>query len=300
VNSYIEGEAGAIVVDHMGEVTYVDSTIVGDIRVGGTMAEVNDHGGNELAGRVTSGRGAAGEAGSQPRISLGGIVIGDEGVSVGSDIRITDEGVSVGSDVEVTEGGVRVGDDEVVVGADGSVQIDSGGTRIVTEGDYLRIDDGASTTVVTGWREGGSHTYTSADTDRFLVELGAKTTGGEVALNLAGDVLFDFDSSAVRGDAASQLSKVAHVLRSRSGGAVSVVGHTDSVGAADYNQRLSQARALAVMRWLNEEETIPLSLMRGRGMGSEKPIAHNTNPDGSDSPEGRAKNRRVEIRFAPR
>jgi outer membrane protein OmpA-like peptidoglycan-associated protein len=84
----------------------------------------------------------------------------------------------------------------------------------------------------------------------------------------------------------------------RSAGEIYVIGHTDSMGDDQYNQKLSEARAISVMRWLNETEDIPLALMKGRGMGSKKPITYNTMPDGSDNPEGRAKNRRVEIRFA--
>ena len=72
----------------------------------------------------------------------------------------------------------------------------------------------------------------------------------------------------------------------------------DSVGDDTYNPKLSEARAIAVMRWLNVNEGIPLELMRGQGMGAKKPIVHNTHPDGSDDPAGRAKNRRVEIRFS--
>ena len=42
------------------------------------------------------------------------------------------------------------------------------------------------------------------------------------------------------------------------------------------------------MRWLNKKEKIPAKVMRGRGMGAKEPIAHNTKPDGSDDPAGRA------------
>ena len=138
---------------------------------------------------------------------------------------------------------------------------------------------------------------TEYDTEQVLVELGAKTVDDTIQLQLAGDVLFDFDSSAIRPDAAVQLAKVAHVLRDRSVGEVTLVGHTDSIGTDQYNQKLSEARAVAVMRWLNQKEQIPAALMVARGVGSTKPIAYNTMPDGTDNPSGRAKNRRVEIGF---
>ncbi len=67
------------------------------------------------------------------------------------------------------------------------------------------------------------------------------------------------------------------------------------MGSDAHNLDLSQARAVAVMRWLNRSEGIPTEIMVGQGLGAKKPITHNTMPDGSDNPEGRARNRRVEI-----
>lgn len=168
------------------------------------------------------------------------------------------------------------------------------------DGNEYELMLGGSSVVVPGdWRGAGTH-YRAADTDRILTELGAVEEGDVIRLALAGDVLFDFDSTAIRDDAAAQLAKAAHVIRQRSVGEVYVVGHTDSVGGDDYNLKLSRQRAEAVMSWLNGHEGIPDAIMVGRGMGSGKPVAHNTMPDGSDNPAGRAKNRRVEILLAER
>lgn len=149
------------------------------------------------------------------------------------------------------------------------------------------------------WRSAGTH-YRSADTARILVELGAVEEGDAVRLALGGDVLFDFGSAAIRADAAEQLAKVAHLVRQKSVGQVLVVGHTDSVGGAAANQRLSEARASAVVAWLSHNEGIPGTVLRSRGMGSSKPVAYNMRPDGSDNPAGRALNRRVEFLLATR
>jgi outer membrane protein OmpA-like peptidoglycan-associated protein len=73
-------------------------------------------------------------------------------------------------------------------------------------------------------------------------------------------------------------------------------GHTDGKGQADYNQKLSERRAKSVMEWLAKQGGVPASQMAARGFGMAKPIAPNTKKDGSDDPDGRQKNRRVEIR----
>lgn len=202
--------------------------------------------------------------------------------------------------VDLSGGDVRVetAAETVTVGADGAVSVDGpGGEEVVVQGDDLRIRAGGLE--VTGdWRSGGR--YGAAETERVLVELGARDEDGLIRVALAGDVLFDFDSSAIRPDAAAELGKAAHVIRQRSVGDVYVVGHTDSVGRDDYNQELSEQRAVAVMSFLNRREGIPVSVMVGRGLGASQPVAHNTRPDGSDDPVGRARNRRVEILLATR
>ena len=191
-----------------------------------------------------------------------------------------------GERVEVSQGGERV-------------EVTSGGERIVVDGDYVRVEAADGTVTEVDWRAGGT-VYVREDTEAILRQLGAVTVEDRIQLNLAGDILFDFDSSAILPAAADQLAKVAHVVRDRAMGQIYVIGHTDSVGDDAYNRRLSQQRAGAVMHWLGRQEGIPAGLMVGVGMGAARPVAHNTNPDGSDSPAGRARNRRVEIQMATR
>lgn len=71
-------------------------------------------------------------------------------------------------------------------------------------------------------------------------------------------------------------------------------GHTDSRGGDDYNMVLSQRRADSVKNWLVAAGAVG-GVLFAKGLGESKPIALNENPDGTDNPEGRQKNRRVEI-----
>jgi outer membrane protein OmpA-like peptidoglycan-associated protein len=227
----------------------------------------------------------AGEGEDTVTIGPGGVVVGD---AAGDRVRIGPEGSVVDE---------RTGD-RVTQRPDGSVDIESEGTLVTVDGDFVRIRDEGTVTTITGdWRTGTTSIYQQDDTDRLLSELGANVTAGEIMLDLSGDILFEFGSAAIQAAAAEQLAKVAHLIRQRSVGEVHVIGHTDSKGSDESNEKLSQARAVSVMRWLNQKEGVPASVMLGRGMGSKKPVAHNTMPDGSDNPAGRAKNRRVEIRF---
>lgn len=120
-------------------------------------------------------------------------------------------------------------------------------------------------------------------------DLGAKETDLEVRVELPADVLFDFDSAEIRPDAANALAQLATVIRSYPTGAVSVTGHTDSLGREAYNQRLSERRAESVKRWLAEREEIAGKRIATRGAGEARPIASN------ETENGRQRNRRVEV-----
>jgi photosystem I P700 chlorophyll a apoprotein A2 len=129
----------------------------------------------------------------------------------------------------------------------------------------------------------------------LLKDLDARVAGPEIRIALSADVLFDFDSSTLRPAAAETLHKVAEVLRQYGRSPVSIEGHTDAKGSDAYNQTLSERRADSVKKWLVNPGGISPSRMTTAGWGKRKPVAPNTKPDGSDDPEGRQKNRRVEI-----
>jgi outer membrane protein OmpA-like peptidoglycan-associated protein len=128
-------------------------------------------------------------------------------------------------------------------------------------------------------------------------DLQVKETGQEVRIELAADVLFDFDKANILPKAQAALKQAAGIIRDRAKGAVRIEGHTDSKGSDPYNQKLSERRAQAVKTWLTEKEALSNAQFTIQGFGAKKPVAPNKKPDGSDDPEGRQKNRRVEIIF---
>ena len=129
-----------------------------------------------------------------------------------------------------------------------------------------------------------------------VVDLQVKENRTEVRIELAADVLFDFDKAELKPEAVASLSKVAEVLNGIPNAPTTVDGHTDGRGSADYNQKLSERRAGSVKEWLVKQGGVPAARLTARGFGMTRPVAPNTKPDGADDPQGRQKNRRVEIR----
>jgi len=115
-----------------------------------------------------------------------------------------------------------------------------------------------------------------------------------VTIDLRG-VNFDFDKSTLRPDAIATLNEAIEVLKKYPELKVEVAGHTDSIGSDAYNQKLSERRAKAVYNYLTSNGVDAGRLTGPDGFGESRPIAPNTNPDGSDNPEGRAQNRRTEL-----
>ena len=77
---------------------------------------------------------------------------------------------------------------------------------------------------------------------------------------------------------------------------VEIQAHTDSKGSESYNLKLSQKRAESVVAYLISKG-ITAERLRAVGYGESQPIAPNDHPDGSDNPEGRAKNRRTDFKI---
>jgi outer membrane protein OmpA-like peptidoglycan-associated protein len=128
-----------------------------------------------------------------------------------------------------------------------------------------------------------------------VTDLAVKETETEIRISLSADVLFDFDSSDIKAEAAAALGQVAGLIRAHTDQPVRIEGHTDSKGSDAYNEALSENRALSVMDWLVDEEGLDSSDFETVGLGESQPAATNEHPDGSDDPDGRQKNRRVEI-----
>ena len=116
----------------------------------------------------------------------------------------------------------------------------------------------------------------------------------ERRISVGADALFDFDRANLRSDATETLEKLGPIIRRFGTHPIEIDGHTDSIGSLAYNQQLSEARAETVKDWLVKRDLISESTPI-KGYGKTHPIAPNQNPDGSDNPVGRQKNRRVEI-----
>jgi outer membrane protein OmpA-like peptidoglycan-associated protein len=133
-----------------------------------------------------------------------------------------------------------------------------------------------------------------------MEDLGAKVTDQEITIELAADFLFDFDKYALRSEAAASLRKVGEVVKAYPKAPLLIEGHTDGKGTHPYNMKLSENRALSVQNWLVQNAGVDSARITTRGWGETKPVAPNTNPDGSDNPQGRQKNRRVAITLRTR
>lgn len=138
-----------------------------------------------------------------------------------------------------------------------------------------------------------THTTTSTSgTTTTTATTSGTTTTTTISIN---NILFDYDKSAIKEEFKSELDKAADFLKNTNKKAkIEVAGHTDSKGSDEYNLALSKRRANAVANYL-VSKGISKSRIKTAGYGESKPVASNENPDGSDNPDGRIKNRRTEI-----
>lgn len=102
-------------------------------------------------------------------------------------------------------------------------------------------------------------------------------------------IFFDTGKATLRAESREALAQVAALMERQAGLRLAIVGHTDNVGSWDANLKLSLDRAEAVRSALAADYGIPASRLLARGMGSAQPVADNA------TPEGRARNRRVEL-----
>ncbi|NVD26500.1 OmpA family protein [Parasphingorhabdus flavimaris] len=116
--------------------------------------------------------------------------------------------------------------------------------------------------------------------------------GDNLILNMPSNVTFGVDSSAISPTFQTTLSNVADTLSRYEKSYVDVLGHTDSTGSDAYNQSLSERRAESVANFLTNSG-VQRARLATRGYGESQPIASNS------TEEGRAANRRVEIKIVP-
>lgn len=126
-------------------------------------------------------------------------------------------------------------------------------------------------------------------------EIDITFTAQYVQLTLNGAVLFDSGSVELKEESLPILNQVGIILQKYSAGKIEIEGHTDNVpmSGAKYsnNDELSTGRALSVFYYLKDNTTLDPASIKHSGMGEYVPIADNS------TEEGRAKNRRVEIRI---
>jgi OOP family OmpA-OmpF porin len=107
-------------------------------------------------------------------------------------------------------------------------------------------------------------------------------------VSFAADAFFDFDKATLKPEGKAKLDDLTEKVKGITLEVIIAVGHTDSVGADAYNQKLSEKRAQAVKDYLTSKGT-DASRVYVEGKGEKQPVADNKSAD------GRAKNRRVEI-----
>jgi outer membrane protein OmpA-like peptidoglycan-associated protein len=132
--------------------------------------------------------------------------------------------------------------------------------------------------------------------EKAIDDLDAEVLEQEIRVALSADLLFDFDQHSLKPEARAELESLALVVREKARGAVRIAGHTDSKGSEAYNQALSERRAHSVRKWLLEHGELGSGVkIEISGRGESEPVAPNQAEDGSDDPEGRSQNRRVEV-----
>lgn len=108
------------------------------------------------------------------------------------------------------------------------------------------------------------------------------------------NIYYEFNSAKIGDEAALELDKLVEILEDNPQIRIELSSHTDSVGTDSYNLQLSQRRAESAVSYILENGIDPDRIV-ARGYGESRPIARNTNPDGTDNVEGRARNRRTEF-----
>jgi outer membrane protein OmpA-like peptidoglycan-associated protein len=219
-----------------------------------------------------------------------GVVLGCGGSLV---VRFTDNVlVDVpGPDLYVFEVGPAVEPTRMAISQDGTTWVEvgdiRGGTAAVDIAKVAKAGDRYRFVRVTDLKRACGGPYPGADIDA----IGA--IGSALRLSFDASVLFDFDRSTLRPEAQAALADAAARIAEYPGAAVTVEGHTDDVGAAGYNAKLSKARAESVRAFLLSRPEVRGSKIVATGFGATRPVTSNA------TEEGRQQNRRVEIVVTP-
>lgn len=123
----------------------------------------------------------------------------------------------------------------------------------------------------------------------------AKETTGEMVQEIVlNPVYFDFDNFQLSETGKSELKKLADLMQTIPESSLKLFGYADAIGTAEYNTILSEKRAVAAMKFMISLG-IEAKRLSATGLGETNFVAINKNPDGTDNPEGRRLNRRIEF-----
>ncbi|MFC4992452.1 OmpA family protein [Rubritalea tangerina] len=152
-------------------------------------------------------------------------------------------------------------------------------------------------------KAGDSWTIYEINLDQLLGDYAKRVSGGDVHYTpllknpQGGDTLviyFEFDSDGLTPRTQKQLNIVTSLLKVDPNKTITISGHTDAKGSANYNEQLSRSRAQAVKDYFSKNGVRPEQVVT-EAHGSQHPRLPNTQADGSDNPDGRRANRRTEI-----
>jgi outer membrane protein OmpA-like peptidoglycan-associated protein len=188
----------------------------------------------------------------------------------------------------------QMSENRVPIGAAAGAAIGAGLGLLVGGDDRRNALVGAGIGALAGAATGAYLNRTQAALEQDLAGTGATIVndGQTLLVQLPDGVTFQTGSAQIQPQFQGPLSEVARTLRANPQSYIDVIGHTDNVGSAEFNQRLSEQRAQSVANALVSRGVQPQRIV-AYGFGLTQPIADNA------TPEGRARNRRVEIRITP-
>lgn len=195
------------------------------------------------------------------------VSVGDEGVQEFKKIVITK-----GNEIEINTGDIEDEDVLAVANKENADKVNVTNVNVIVETNYeedkKKVEELTQNQVEEHLESGGTLTFNN--------------------------LLFVYDQVQLVDQSQPDLEKIVKYMKANPKARIYIDGHTDWNGDAKYNFWLSSARANTIKNYLFSKG-ITYDRMQTRGYGESRPVAPNANPDGSDNPEGRQKNRRVEF-----
>ncbi|WP_029321708.1 flagellar motor protein MotB [Butyrivibrio sp. AE3004] len=221
-----------------------------------------------------------------------------ENASENGGAGINDEGDSAG--IMQGEGGIGQGAEGQGEGTGSEGELENAGTESESEKTGANAEDtqeAAEAEQLKASEALAAEISESLDAMDITKQVDVNFTSQFVQLTLQGAILFDTGDATLKEGANVILDKVGSILERYAGGTIEIEGHTDNVpmhrsyGKYSNNDELSDGRALSVFYYLLENTDLEPSKLKHSGRGEYEPVADNS------TPEGRARNRRVEIRI---